>query len=217
MKKNKLAWMMMAAALVMPFAAGIAYAADDAEAIAAKRAELNDHEWQVKVMAAANKENVTEDTLIFKDQMFESKSAIEKGYKPTNYTVSLQEGGPTVWETMQSIENDKVVFWRGEWEGESMRGVMSKQVGEGKSEDYYFSSISSKAIEKAPEPVKEEAAPEAADAVPAPEAVQAAASEAAAPAVEAAAAPVEEVKEAVQAQVEEVKQETPKKKKKWGF
>jgi hypothetical protein len=143
--------------------AGSVWAANDAQAqlelIAAKKAELNDHEWEVKLSSATDKSKTSSDTLIFKEQMFESKAMTDKGYKPTNYTVSLQEGGPTVWETMQSTDKGNPVFWRGEWEGDSMRGVMSKQLGDGKNEDYYFSSVSSKVLEKPvePEPVKEEA------------------------------------------------------------
>lgn len=140
------------------FAVVPAQAANDAakqlELIAAKKAELNNNEWDVK-MTPAGKGDPILDVLIFKGQQFESKNMTNKGYKPTNYTVSLQEGGPTVWETMQSTDKGEPVFWRGEWEGASMKGVMSKQIGEGKNEDYYFSSTGSKAIEEVVEPVVE--------------------------------------------------------------
>lgn len=166
-----------------------AQAAEDpaktAELLAAKKAELNGHEWEVKLSSAAAPKEVTgTDVLIFKDQKFESKEMSAKGYNTTNYTISLQDGGPTVWETMQSDDKGHSIFWRGEWEGESMRGVMSKQSGDGKNEDYYFSSVSSKAVADTP---KEE--PKAAEAAPV-EAAAAAVEQAAAPAVEAAAAAV---------------------------
>ncbi len=218
MKKNKLAVVVMTAFFVLPCFAGNVHAADDAKAqqekIVAKRAELNDHEWNIKVIPAADKTKITEDTLIFKDQMFEAKGMTAKGYKPTNYTVSLQEGGPTVWETMQSLDGGNAIFWRGEWEGERMNGVMSKQLGEGKDEVYYFSSLSSKVIEKAPEPVKEEPVAAVADDV----------AESTKATAEVPAAVVEEVKKEVAPTVEkaaapavkEAKKEAPKKKK-WGF
>lgn len=211
MKKLSLLVLMMVFALqisgVVP-----ALAANDAQAqlelIAAKKAELNDHEWEVKLTAAGDKDKTSSDTLVFKEQMFESKSLTDKGYKPTNYTVSLQEGGPTVWETMQSTDKGEPVFWRGEWEGESMRGVMSKQVGEGKNEDYYFSSVASKVIEKVvePEPVKEEVVEQV-------EAVKAEADSAAADVAAVAEATLADAQKETAAVAPAV--EEPKKKKGW--
>jgi hypothetical protein len=137
-----------------------AFAKDDAakmqEELQAKKAELNGHEWEVKLTSGSKQ--VGTDTLVFKDMKFESKEMTGKGFNTTNYTISLQEGGPTVWETMQSDEKGAVVFWRGEWEGENMHGMMSKQKN-GKNEDFYFSSLGSKEIPK--ETPKVEASPSA--------------------------------------------------------
>jgi hypothetical protein len=181
-------------------------AANDAQAqlelIAQKKAELNNHEWDVKMTPSSGKGDATSDVLVFKGQQFESKNMTSKGYKPTNYTVSLQEGGPTVWETMQSTDSGNPVFWRGEWEGESMRGVMSKQVGEGKNEDYYFSSTASKAIQEEVKPVVEAVQEAAAD-------VKEAAEEGAAKVEEAAVKAEEKLAELP------VQEEQPKKKKGW--
>ncbi len=208
MKKLGKIVLVVAVALVQVCLSPAVYAAKDAaalqaELLAAKKAELNNHEWEVRLTPTTGKGAPMTDVLIFKGQQFESENMTKKGYKPTNYTVSLQEGGPTVWETMQSTESGQPVFWRGEWEGMSMKGVMSKQLGEGKNEDYYFSSLGSKEIKEEPkveEPapaVEEDAAP--AETIPAEEA----AIEEKAPEVP-AAAPVESVPAAP-------------KKKKWGF
>ncbi len=184
---------------------GHLYAVDTAEMLAQKKAELNGHEWQVKVVPASDpKSGGSEDTLIFKDMKFESMKMTGGGFPSTNYTISLQEGGPSVFETMQSDGKGTVVFWRGEWEGDSMKGVMSKQ-SEGKNSDYYFSSLSKQTIVEAPkvevpEPVTEAAADTA-------EAVENA--ESAAQNMEAAVPPA--VPETVPAQEEE----KPKKKKGW--
>ncbi len=214
--KNKISVMMLA--ILTAFASPV-LAVDDAaktaELLAAKKAELNGHEWEVKLSSAADPKKITgTDILVFKDLKFESKEMVAKGFNITNYTISLQEGGPTVWETMQSDDKGQSIFWRGEWEGESMRGVMSKQSGNGKNEDYYFSSVSSKVIADTPkeEPKAEEAA------APAEEAAVPALADAAAPAAEQAAAVVEEaapVAEEAAAPAAEVEQ--PKKKKKGWF
>lgn len=181
-------------------------AAKQQELLNKKKTELNGHEWDIKLSSTVDPKKVTgTDTLIFKDMKFESKAMTAKGYNSTNYTISLQDGGgPTVWETMQSDDKGNSVFWRGEWEGEAMRGVMSKQAG-GKSDDYYFSSVSSKAVADTPkEEPKAKPAPVPAAEKPAPKAAEKAVEKAAAPsAVAAAPAPV--------------KQEAPKKKKKGWF
>ncbi len=128
--RNLSLWVMVA------FLAGFStpvFAAEDAaaqqELLAAKKAELNGHEWDINLTSAADKSKSDTDTLVFKEMKFDSKAMTSQGFNSTNYTISLQEGGPTVWETMQSTESGNPVFWRGEWEGDSMKGVMSKQIG----------------------------------------------------------------------------------------
>jgi hypothetical protein len=117
------------------------------EQLKAKKEELNGTEWNVNVTSAADKTKSHPDTLKFQDGRFESAKLKADGFNSTNYTLTLQEGGPTVFETMQSHENGAVVFWRGEWDGESMRGLLSKQK-DGKSEDSYFSSTTKQDIAK---------------------------------------------------------------------
>ena len=210
--KLKLTGMMVLAAVFL--APQVSFAAEDtAQILAQKKAELNGHEWEIKLVPASDPKNgtPTTDVLVFKDMKFEAKAMTADGYQPTNYTISLQEGGPSVWETMQSSDSGPAIFWRGEWEGESMRGVMSKQKADGTNDSFYFSSVSSKVVEDTPK-VEE--------VVPTPPTVEAV------PVVEGAAAAVEEVKaaevpEVVPAIVEEVKTEVvnaveaPKKKKGW--
>ncbi len=207
--------------------AGMVFAADSAQEqaakIEAKKKELNGHEWEVKMTSSADKTKSSTDTLIFRDMKFESKNMTSQGYNITNYTISLQEGGPSVWETMQSNEKGNAVFWRAEWEGEAMHGLMSKQVGEGKNDDYFFSSINSKEIPaETPKPVEEAPAPAAVEApavnAPAVEAPKAdlpeQASEVAKEAVAEAGSKAAEVKAAVPP-APPAAAEKPKKKKGW--
>ncbi len=178
--KLKLAGLIMAAVFLAP---QISFSAEDqVKLLAEKKAELNGHEWDITLVPASDPKNGarTSDVLVFKDMKFEAKGMVSGGYKPTNYTISLQEGGPSVWETMQSSDSGPAIFWRGEWEGESMRGVMSKQKTDGTNDSFYFSSVSSKVV--ADTPKVEEVVPVP---VPAAEAV---------PAVESVTAVVEEVK-----------------------
>lgn len=201
--KLKIAGIMIMAAVFL--APQVSFAAEDqAKVLAEKKAELNGHEWEIKLVPSSDPKNgkQTADVLVFKDMKFEAKGMTGDGYNPTNYTISLQEGGPTVWESMQSSDSGPTVFWRGEWEGDAMKGVMSKQKADGTNDSFYFSSVSSKVV--ADTPKVEEVVPAPADV--AAETVEGASEEITAvdvPAVPEAAPVVEE------------KKEEPKKKKGW--
>ena len=116
-----------------------------------KKAEINGSEWHVQVKQQAKVPGAkpvfgNEDVLTFQNGQFHSKSTEDFGYTPTNYTLTIQQQGPTVWETMQTSGKGEITFWRGEWTGEVMTGVMTRQVEEGKTEEYSFSTTSTKRI-----------------------------------------------------------------------
>lgn len=113
-----------------------------------KKAELNGTQWEVQITTKVTKTSMPKtDTLIFQDGKFRSEALSKKGFSPTNYTLTLQEGGPTVWETMQTGSDKKegVAFVRGEWKGNVMSGVIVRQLETG-NEDYYFSNTGKKKI-----------------------------------------------------------------------
>ena len=68
----------------------------------------------------------------------------KSGYPASNYSLTLGGDGRAVWETMQTKEGEGVAFWRGEVEGATMRGVLSKHPTEGPAEDYSVSGHSMK-------------------------------------------------------------------------
>ncbi len=105
-----------------------------------KRAQLNNTQWPAELMAMNGEGKKHKDTLLFKDNRFSSEAYAKQGFAATNYTLSVQEDGSVVWETMQTAENGQLVFWRGEISSDmkSMRGVISKQKAAGESEDYSF-------------------------------------------------------------------------------
>lgn len=105
-----------------------------------RKKDLNGSSWNVEIKSQGGK-SVLEgaDELVFQNGRFTSKKMAKRGYTSTNYTITPSETGPSVWETMQTSVDDGVVFWRGEWQKETMSGVINRQVKEG-TEDYYFSS-----------------------------------------------------------------------------
>jgi hypothetical protein len=119
-----------------------------------KKQELNGNEWKVAIRSQSGKGSLDgPDTLTFQDGKFRSASAGKKGFTPTNYTITVQEGdSPSIWETMQTNENGNVAFWRGEWKDDFMSGVISRQLEEGKNEEFVFSSSSKIQIPPTSEP-----------------------------------------------------------------
>ncbi|MFH1800489.1 MAG: hypothetical protein ABH891_06565 [Candidatus Omnitrophota bacterium] len=121
-----------------------------------KKGELNGSSWSIKIDSQAKKgELLGEDTLVFQNDKFLSERANKIGYASTNYTLTVQEAGPTIWETMQTSKKGEVCFWRGEWKEDVMTGIISRQLEKG-AEEYYFTSSSRKEIPKTTEE-KEEA------------------------------------------------------------
>lgn len=126
-----------------------------------KKLELNGTQWAINIASQTAKGKwAGPDKLTFQDGKFYSDSLSKKGYASTNYTLTVQEGGPTVWETMQTSDKEGVTFWRGEWKEDSMTGVINHQLKEGVNEEYYFTSSAKKAIPPSSEKKEEEKAAE---------------------------------------------------------
>lgn len=121
-----------------------------------KKAELNGSSWDVNIGSQSKKGDfVGPDTLVFQNDKFRSEKSGKKDYKSTNYTLTVQEQGPTIWETMQTSKKGEVCFWRGEWKENVMTGIISRQLEKG-SEEYYFTSSGRKDIPKTVEEKPEE-------------------------------------------------------------
>lgn len=156
--------------------AGDAQRAEMRKKTEAKKAELNGSEWEVTLINSADPKAAPEkDVLTFQNGQVNSKSLAGRGFKPTNYTITLQEGSDeTVWETMQTSPSEGVVFIRGEWKDDAMRGIVSQQLEGGKTRDYSFTT-SGKTTVSPTTPKEEKQANETAAAIAVPPAQNAAA------------------------------------------
>ncbi|MGE5279492.1 MAG: hypothetical protein ACM3L6_01940 [Deltaproteobacteria bacterium] len=114
------------------------------------RQAIDGNQWEVSVIAMSGKGEKTPDALIFKDNKFSSKEYAQKGYAPSNYTISLTDDGRAVVETMQSEEKQGICFWRVEFDDKfaGLTGVLSRQLSENKTEDYSFVSTGKTPIPK---------------------------------------------------------------------
>ena len=83
---------------------------------------------QVKPMYAAGSGGVVVDELRFESGKVVSSTLAAQGFAGSNYSLTIQGNGVVLWETMQTGPNNEVVCWRGEWDGKTMHGVMTRQL-----------------------------------------------------------------------------------------
>jgi len=126
-------------------------------------AELNGTKWSVELTPSSGEgaKKSVKDTLTFEGGKVSSQSLSRDGYPTSNFTLTIgNDGSTTVWETMQTKEGVGVAFWRGERQADAMHGVLSKHLGDGIAQDYYFSgklTESKPASEPAVAPAKQPA------------------------------------------------------------
>ena len=112
-----------------------------------KQKELNGTQWDVRLESKDPKAKLKEDVLSFQNNQFKSKNNTERGFTPTNYTITVPEGGESaVFETMQTGPKSEVIFVRGEWKKDSMTGAISEQMEAGQNVEYWFSTKGKKAV-----------------------------------------------------------------------
>jgi hypothetical protein len=118
------------------------------EAAQKKLAELNNTEWQIELNPLAGKGKKEADVITFANNQISIAGFVKKGFPTTNFTLSVQDDGIVVWETMQTADKAGVAFWRGEMDltMQSMRGVLSYQVDEKTKHDYSFVSTAKKNV-----------------------------------------------------------------------
>lgn len=123
---------------------------------AKKRAEVNNNQWEVDVMALNGKGEKQKDFLVFKDNKFSSENYSKIGFGPSNYTLSILDDGSVVVETMQSADKEGIIFWRIEWDSQLIvcKGILSRQLSENKTEDYSFLSVGKKPVMNTPPPAQ---------------------------------------------------------------
>ena len=93
-------------------------------------------------LPAGQAQGTLKDKLRFTSGRFHSDHFSEKGFTGTNFSLTTQPNGVTIWETLQSAPDGSTASWRGDWQGDVMKGVVSyKPAGEEKPRDFSFFSI----------------------------------------------------------------------------
>jgi len=90
--------------------------------------DLNNSEWVIDVTSQSEEiaKQPQKDRLYFSEDKMHSSYFLTKGFSSSNYTVTIQEDGSAVWETIQSIPDGGYVSWHGQFKEGQMRGVVSE-------------------------------------------------------------------------------------------
>ena len=103
------------------------------------RAQLDGTQWTLQLTPRNEKAKPKHDTISFDVNKVASERLSKSGYGNSNYSLTIGGNKVAAWETMQSDEKDGVVFWRGEFDGSMVRGMVTERPAKGRSEDYTFS------------------------------------------------------------------------------
>lgn len=105
--------------------------------------QLNNQGWAIKLaQQSAKKPRVEADILTFSGQGVVSQFLSAKGFGGSQFSLSIQDDGAAVWETVQRSVNEDIAAWRGELRGGVMSGTLSIRYKTGMAETYSFSTSS---------------------------------------------------------------------------
>lgn len=105
--------------------------------------DLEGTQWDIEVLPAAvgGEGGLQKDRISFTDGLFRSERLAADGYRATRFTLTLRTGGGYTWETLQSKPGGDSVSWRGDWQGDAMKGVMVIRPAGQSSRDFSFFSV----------------------------------------------------------------------------
>lgn len=114
-------------------------------------AMLSGTTWDVELFPMDDpKKKAIKDVVSFENGKLKSKTFAVEGYNDSNLTVTIEDDGKAIWETMQSHESKGPIFWRGELADKAVNGVLSRQTKEGATEAYSLRGVQSGTFEAAP-------------------------------------------------------------------
>lgn len=130
------------------------------EILAKKRQDLENTSWVIEFAPAPSDKTGQKkaDSIGFKNNQFFSEGSLSKGFKPTNYSLNMQDDGAIIFETMQTSEKEGTLFWRGEFAqgANTLKGMISEVFPDQKTQDTYFTGTQAVGVEAKPQEGKKE-------------------------------------------------------------
>lgn len=105
--------------------------------------ELGGTDWEIEIVPLS----ADQDKLTIKDKIHFVKGHVSsdyfssRGFQATNYSKTTKDNGLIVWETIQSNPSGDSVSWRGEWQGDAMKGILSLHAAGSPAQDFSFFSV----------------------------------------------------------------------------
>ncbi len=104
--------------------------------------DLEGTEWMIDLVPLnGDKKETIKDKISFKLRHVTSEHFSSLGFSGTNYSVTSNSKGLVVWETIQSTPNGDSLSWRGDWEGDAMKGILSVHSAGKEAQDFSFFSV----------------------------------------------------------------------------
>lgn len=143
-----------------PLAGGRA-SASEAVDLLALRERLAGTVWslQLKPMFGEPPPEPLTDTVSFTGGQLLSQLFGDRGFRASDYTVAVETGGIHIWEATQLNPDDGIVIWKGELDGATVRGIVSRHPLEGPVQEFVFIGQEVQPEPAGPEP--QDAGPEA--------------------------------------------------------
>ena len=108
-----------------------------------KEREIKGYTWRIKLnLIGGEKKYSIDDVISFKNNRVVSANISKEGFHASKYTKTNLKNGNIRWETIQINSKRETANWRGEWDGELMRGVLSRKFSDGSVKDFSFVSVS---------------------------------------------------------------------------
>lgn len=120
-------------------------------------AQLAGTSWDIQIAAAngIGAKPVQEDELHFDSGKVISEFLSKQGFAATNYSLTLQPDGTSIWETMVTAQSGEIICWQGEVAGNRMRGMMTRQLPGQETLNFSFVGVAKPMQEASVETVRQ--------------------------------------------------------------
>ena len=108
-----------------------------------KEKMLDGFSWNIELRQTGTQgtETIISDKIMFKDNKVNSAYLISMGFNTTNYSMRVSRSGVVSWETIQRDGKGSIAKWRGDWDGDTMRGIMVLDSAGKKPQNFSFISV----------------------------------------------------------------------------
>ena len=101
-------------------------------------ATLNGARLKVELRATSGVGQSQQDQLEFQRGQLVSQALKAQGFSSSRYAMTTQPDGTVRWEAIQASPSGETAHWHGEWDGQSVRGVVTRQKVGGPAVEFNF-------------------------------------------------------------------------------